>query len=370
MSTQTDTTATPNDDDFDAAFAEFAKGKGIDDEGGAAPASSSQADSEEQGGETPAAETAKTEARTLDGDGNVFEAEEAQAAASATTEPAPKPEAKADPKADDAAPALPRLEDLEALLPPEKASVYAPLLKTLQKDLQRLRSDEGRVTAYQTRYEELRRRSAELEAEVQRLKTAAPAPAPTTPKAAAPAADNAQTQQGLQDEMDELAREYPELSGPLNLRIKRMVERLLPPAAAPAAPAAAPATADKGTPAEDPELTALVDGYAALAQRHPDYLTAVKSEEFKAWLPKQPVAVQRLMDSVDAEDASFVLDQFKAAKRATQQVDAADKDGRNAALQKHVGVRGSPARVTPPADDFDAAFSYFARKQGIEDRTT
>lgn len=369
MTTQTDTTTAPNDDDFDAAFAEFAKGKGIDDDDTPATTSSSQDDGEEQAGEEQTDEAtaaeATTEERTVDGDGNVFEApqEDKPKAQAKPTEPAPAPETKP-------AETLPRLEDLEALLPPDKASVYAPLLKTLQKDLQRLRSDEGRITAYQTRYEELRRRSAELEAELQRLKTAAPAPTQAPAQAPAPAANTAQQQQDLQDEMDELAREYPELSGPLNLRIKRMVERLLPPAAAPAAPAAGQTTADKGTPAEDPELTALVDGYAALAQRHPDYMQAVNSEEFKAWLPKQPVTVQRLMDSVDAEDASFVLDQFKAAKRATQQVDAADKNGRNAELQKHVGVKGSPARVTPPADDFDAAFSYFARKKSIEDRTT
>ncbi|WNO60440.1 hypothetical protein [Rheinheimera sp. MMS21-TC3] len=53
--------------------------------------------------------------------------------------------------------------------------------------------------------------------------------------------------------------------------------------------------------------------YNRLAQAHPDYQQVVSNPAFNQWLSKQPPALQKIAQSDSADDAKFVLDQYKGA---------------------------------------------------------
>jgi hypothetical protein len=106
--------------------------------------------------------------------------------------------------------------------------------------------------------------------------------------------------------------------------------------------------------------------YAALQERHPDYREVAESAEFQQWLSLQPRQVQTMIDSDAAEDASWLLDAYKRANLTAQQQDAESMQARRQRqLQQARSVSGRSGRGAsgqPPADDYEAAFDYYAER--------
>lgn len=342
---------------YDEAFEEFANKR----------------DSETGGTKTEPVATVIDE--TTDGDESgtvVVDAGAAAAPAPATTSAPPAAEGAASVDADATKPKpseapkpgaidskLPKLEDLLEFVPAERADTYRQLMRNAQIDLQRARSDEGRVSAFQRKANEsadearrAKERADGLEAELSKLRTAAAG------------AKTAEQRELVDADFAELAKEFPEVSGPVMLGIKRMLSRIMPPATPAASEPEKQPREEKPKASTDETADELKSEYAALEHAHPDYRQAVNSAAFKAWLPRQPRAVQRLINSDDADDASYVLDQFKRDLQAVQQrLTATTEAANNDRLKAHVGVKGAPARVATAPDDFDAAFTYFANRR-------
>lgn len=105
----------------------------------------------------------------------------------------------------------------------------------------------------------------------------------------------------------------------------------------------------------------------ALEQRHPDWRQIAVSNEFRGWVAQQPARIQELVESDAAEDAAYLLDTYKLA--TTKQTLAPDpqlKQRRDRQLRsaQTVPSRGGRAQSasTPPEDDFDAAFDFYAER--------
>jgi hypothetical protein len=250
----------------------------------------------------------------------------------------------------------PRLEDVLALLPTDKADIYKALIEQAARDQHRLRSDDGRVAAMQKLYHESAARVSEAEARMRELEERA-----KQPMTKAEAAD---LKAEIADEQDTLQKEFPEIADAVNVRIEKLLKARLgdQPATKPAEPVAPKQPAP--TDADPPEVANLAGQYAALGAAHPDWQQAVASPVYQSWKQAQGPEVQRLIESNAADDAIRVLDRFKldlAAVRRRQELSR--KTENRARLEQQVGVKGTPPRVTQAPDDFEAAFNFFAEKK-------
>lgn len=252
----------------------------------------------------------------------------------------------------DVKPRMPRLADLVDFVPEDRREQYRQLVGGIEADLQRLRSDDGRVAAYQQRYTEAKSRAEELQTKLQALE-AKPATATTT-----------QQQQDAKDELDELAQEFPELSKQINIRFEKLIQRLAPqPAQQPAAATEPDRSTAKPQPAVNADVEDLAREYAALQAAHPDYKQVSGSPEFVAWIKSQPTAVVGLAGSNRAADAIYVMDTFKADRqRRNEAAAAAKKQADRQRLAASVGVRSTPSRAATPPDDFESAFEFYASR--------
>ena len=252
----------------------------------------------------------------------------------------------------DTKPRMPRLADLVDFVPEDRREQYRQLVGGIEADLQRLRSDDGRVAAYQQRYTEAKSRAEELQTKLQALE-AKPATATTT-----------QQQQDAQDELDELAQEFPELSKQINIRFEKLIQKLAPqPAQQPAAATEQDRPAPKPQPAANADVEDLAREYAALQAAHPDYKQVSGSSEFVAWIKTQPTAVVGLAGSNRAADAIYVMDTFKADRqRRNEAALAAKKQADRQRLAASVGVRSTPSRAATPPDDYESAFEFYASR--------
>lgn len=104
--------------------------------------------------------------------------------------------------------------------------------------------------------------------------------------------------------------------------------------------------------------------YQVLEQQHPDWKDIAKSTEFRNWLEQQPSAVSQLVESEEAADAAYLIQTFKTAS-ARPMVNDDLKQRRERQLRQGQTISnrgGRPKSTGPAADDFDAAFDYFASK--------
>lgn len=257
------------------------------------------------------------------------------------------------------APAKPRrLEDLLELLPASEREQFKPLVETAVADQRKFRSDVGRAAAMQRLYETSLREKQEAQAKVTELEAKLQA-APTPEK-------REQIQAQIAEEQDTLARDYPELSEALTLRLKRELAKVQPQDASPPAPTPAAQPAQVAS-AEAPEVTALATEYVSLAEKHPDWQEAVKSDWFATWFKGQPPGVQALLDSPRAQDAIWMLDTAKKTLEQAQRRAASTRTEQSRQrLEQHVGVRGSPPKAPGIPDDFDSAFEFYAKKRERE----
>lgn len=199
-------------------------------------------------------------------------------------------------------------------------------------------STNGRVSAYQ-------RQVAELTEKIQN---------PDTSNKDREEAKEELAQQANTSNWDEFKEEFPEFAAALDERLseigvreKQLDERFqqLENQVKPLAQQAVDA--------------ALKSEYAALEAAHPDYETVASSNEFNEWLGLQPVPVQQLIDSDNAADAAYLLDNFKRATGHNTDASASQTYQQNQAkLQANVAVPSTRrARTQISDDDFESAFN-------------
>lgn len=103
--------------------------------------------------------------------------------------------------------------------------------------------------------------------------------------------------------------------------------------------------------------------YQALEQEHPDYREVAGTQEFVDWLKQQPRQVQDITNSWDARETAYLLRLYKQDRGIGQQQTSDIQARRQRQLQQARSVPGRAGRSSgsqPPADDFDAAFDFFA----------
>lgn len=277
-------------------------------------------------------------------------------------EPLAEGEQQAEPEAPTADPAPaevkpPRLEDLLAFAPKDKADLYKAVIEQTAQDLHRLRSDDGRVTAMQRLYHEAKAAKDAADAKMKELEQRAAQPMT--------GAEKTQLAADIAEEQDAFSKEFPEFSDAVNVRFERLLKKHLPSAPPATQPAAAPQVGQQpAQTANDPvEVASLAKEYAALAAAHPDWQQATASPVYQSWKAAQSAETRRLIESESAADAIRVMDRFKsdlALSRRKQELE--QKTESRTRLAQHVGVKGSPSRPTAVPDDFESAFNFYASK--------
>lgn len=265
-------------------------------------------------------------------------------------EPAAEPVAEkpAEPPAEESRP--PRLDDLLAFVPADKADAFKPLIEQAGKDLQRLRSDDGRVAAMQRLYHEAKANAAAVETRMRELEERS--------KQVTTTAESKQLAEDIKDEQDSFAKEFPEFSEAVNVRFEKLLKKHLP-----APPPAAPVQEPTQQAQHDTEVDALASQYAALSAAHGDWQQVIVSPVYQSWKAAQSAETQRLINSSDAQDAIRVLDRFKLDVAAMRRKQDLDKGEARKRLEQNVGVKGQPSRPTAVPDDFESAFNFYANKR-------
>jgi hypothetical protein len=104
---------------------------------------------------------------------------------------------------------------------------------------------------------------------------------------------------------------------------------------------------------------------------HPDWRDTARSDEFRQWVVNQPESVQTLMQSDSASDAATLLNYFKQSRPAPQMQEAPVPNERVAQIQakrerqlsqgQTPSTRGGRAVGGAAPDDPDALFEYLER---------
>ena len=217
--------------------------------------------------------------------------------------------------------------------------------------MQYKRSNEGRVSA-------LQRKITELEQQVKTASVQRTSPPENT--------------EVTQEEWAKFEQEYPEIAMAINTRITGMERALQRDVAGQIGQAVQPLQNAEQERYKSNQV-------AALEAAHPGWVDVVRSEEFNGWLQRQPLAVQQLMESEDASEASYLLDTYKHSqpqKQETETVTQSETPSQESKVDEIKAQRekklkesqGPASRPTAGAtggipDDFDAAFKMFANEQ-------
>jgi hypothetical protein len=98
----------------------------------------------------------------------------------------------------------------------------------------------------------------------------------------------------------------------------------------------------------------------ALEERHPGWTEVVRTNEFSEWVARQPESMQQYIQSNDANDASYLLDVYKAMTGMNQSTTKPD-NGRSNRLRTNIGIKArSGNESTGIPDDLYDAFDYYA----------
>lgn len=163
---------------------------------------------------------------------------------------------------------------------------------------------------------------------------AAPAPAPVVDEAAAAI-----------EAAEAVAKDFPELAGPLVAAMKAVSNRH---SAAPSLSAEEISALTQRAAQQATQLAAI----EALAEEHPDYETARQTPEFQAWIATKPKEYQdRLWNTWNPAVVSRGLTEFKEAQKAPplaqEQPQQQDRQKKQDRLRNAVVPRGTPAPATP-----------------------
>jgi hypothetical protein len=251
------------------------------------------------------------------------EKEEAQA--EGTIEPEAKTEEPVEEKTEEVAEEQPE-EGLEDQLKTANAET--------QKWIHKYNSDLGRQNAYQKQIEGLKQQNNALRKQSSGEGNAKP---------------------------DTLKEDYPDIAEGTDSRINRATEPLM---------RKIEELEEKLTPIQEKQQKdAIGEQYNQLEQEHPDYIEISKDVQFHNWLGAQPLPVQAMINSEDANEASYLLRLYKNDKGLVteqEEVPSELKQRREKQLRQaqNVPSRGGRSQeIVPPNDDFDAAFDFFAKDQ-------
>lgn len=324
-----------NDPSYEDAFAEFA-GADTSAENDAASAAASEADE-------LASANASDEAGNLTG---------------AEADPGPGG-AAADARASDAAPVAPAslaLDDLLGFVPADKMEAAKALLGTTKDGLHSLASEKGRQAALQRRYQDSRAEIDKSLATIAELN--AKLAAAETP------AEKREAKADVAAAKDTLAELYPELDDPVTIRVKKLIQEMVPQAAgqqpAAATTSQAPASMDgfhaqAGDPVEA--------SYTAIASAHKDWAEVINGANWSPWIKTLPVGLQKLADSDDPRDAIWLISKHKVDRAEAQVRALASQRGADReVLKNHIPPKGAPVKVTPGASDFEATFNSLVER--------
>lgn len=223
---------------------------------------------------------------------------------------------------------------------PEFRAAFEAARKQADEGLQYRRSNEGRVTAYQRRYE-----NAERELAAFRAATAAPVSRGIDPDAALA-------------KVRAVTQDYPELA-PIAEAVQAIAERNR---------AAETRFAQMDAMQQQ---AALDNNAAALDQIHPGWDRDLASPAFQQWFQSAPDFIQQAVrqngDGIrDVNAAAYIVSMFKAQTGPTQAAPihnpTANRRQQQLAGATSVRAGGRGAADGPPVDDFDANWEHFARR--------
>jgi hypothetical protein len=215
---------------------------------------------------------------------------------SADDNPAPAPDAAADtPSADsNASPQGSANDDIWATAPAELREAF----EKQQRDWDlRLRSANGRVSAFQRQLAQVQQQPTQQPAQQQEPNQQ------QEPQAQAPAKSGIDLTDPKYQQMRE---DFPEVAGPLLDLVESLASRL--------------DQVGKTAGAFEQQQTSqfLATQEQALAEAHPDWQAAATDDRFTGWLQTQPTAIQEAFARnhnaiVDGKDAALVIGMFKQA---------------------------------------------------------
>ena len=240
--------------------------------------------------------------------------------------------------------------------PDDQPDDLSERLKALETENERLRhsdaSQRGRIGAYQRQLNEHQRKALEPEA-------AKP------PAQESKAQDDDQQRQGMADsagvdDWKEFKEDFPDMARAFESRLKadQQTQAQLRQDIAELRSTVQPIQ-------EQAHQQQLQSEYVRLESRHTDWREVVNAPEFDSWLNTQNPSIQALKESDSADDASALLDFYKATNAAGDEDSRAPKhDKRQARLAnaQTVSRRGAATRGGAP-EEFDAAFEHYAAKK-------
>lgn len=200
----------------------------------------------------------------------------------------------------------------------------------------RYKSDIGRQNA-------LQRKIAEQNEEILRLQTAAPS-------------TNNPESSGMSDsEWDALKEDFPEVAAGIEARLQSVSGKY--------EQEISQLRSQMQPIQQNAEKQYRDSQVQLLEQAHPDWADIRQSSDFSAWLNQQPAIVQDLKKSQSADDARWMLDQFKLAQgfntKQQQQDDLNAKRQRQLRSAQTVSRRGV---INQDLDSDDSLFDHFAAK--------
>ncbi len=235
-------------------------------------------------------------------------------------------------------------EDVWEGLTEKQQAAVAALEVDRDQWLQKYRSDEGRITAYQRQTEDYKRQLEEQSTKKE--------PETTSD------AEGDEFWTALQEDDPDLANAIdgrlgsnkqpaidPDTQKKIDLMLKREDERVV--------------TAE----------------LAALEAAHPDYQAVVNSPDFYSWMDKQPDNVKGMFNSDSAREAVSFLNYYKSQspdyqpKQSSEGDQSPTVDQIKAERQKKLSNSSTQVKgkgIAPKAegpDDYDAAFNYYATKK-------
>lgn len=246
-------------------------------------------------------------------------------------------------------------------------------LKQIQVELQKARSEIGRVNALNHKYQQAAQEVAQLREQLaQARQSSQPQPASTSESAQKLA------------QIAEQVKDFPELAGIVSAvsgalqEADRKAEEVARKAAAQVIQPLEPLRRDTEARVAQEQKAAFDAALTQFNEVYPTAAEVVQSADFNAWLATQPGHIQYAFNNGQTpQEAMSVMDSYDMhlrrnglnpiAQIKTQQTQtpqpAASAQNR---LQRAAGLPSRPTGSTggqPPADDFDAALAYFRQQR-------
>lgn len=262
---------------------------------------------------------------------------------------------EAAPAAPAAAPAAaaPKEDDLLAGLNDRQRAHLADLNAQLADANHRAASDSARVSAFQTKLNDVLRaqgRGTQQQPTQQQVQEALKTP----------------------EGWDQLKQDYPSIAGPIEAAMTSLREQTLAAARREIQSVTAPLLAARAQDDEDRALDAQrrqrefrVAQVRELADAYPDFAQVKESPEFKGWLAQQTPMVRSGITSQHAADAIQILDLYNAAKSGNTVLDLTQRRQKRlaqAATTPGGSGRAAISRTAEIPDEFDAAWDALASR--------